>query len=92
MVLEATTLPTEPQPLPNIPYLPVTYCYIILGIMPHCIDGNTLEFGPEFCPFDGRNWEEEIKKKAFVKELSADVKPEWIVLVLGIIFIRIDWF
>ena len=42
---------------------------IVAGIMPHCIDSDTLEVSSdEFCSFDGRNWEEEIKKKDFVKK------------------------
>ena len=42
------------------------------GIMPHCIDTDTLELSDEFCSFDGRNWEDEIKKKDFVKKMSAE--------------------
>ncbi len=48
------------------------FIYLLAGIMPHCIDGDTLEVTSEFCSFDGKNWEQEILKKEFVKEMSKD--------------------
>jgi hypothetical protein len=46
---------------------------LILGIMPHCIDGQTLDVGSDFCFFDGKNWEKEIKlKEEFVSEMSKE--------------------
>ncbi len=44
--------------------------------MPHCIDGQTLDNdGSDFCFFDGKNWEKEIKlKEEFVSKMS---KEKW---------------
>ena len=42
------------------------------GIMPHCIDGDTLKVDSDFCSFDGKNWEQEILKKEFVKKMSKE--------------------
>ncbi len=47
---------------------------LVSGIMPHCIDGQTLDnVGSDFCFFDGKNWEKEIKlKEEFVSKMSKE--------------------
>ena len=46
------------------------YLYLsCLGIMPHCISGDVMDKS-NIQIFNGQNWEEEIKRKCHIKELS----------------------